>query len=215
MRRNVRQCGTRLLGSGADSPGRLLGVVALTGSLLFSACAGTTDNSQTGLVDTTTETTVETTATDSRSREMEPTSVAPTSTGEPSVPESSQDDDDASWFTEADYACMFAIEEYSSWKAEAGTGAAGETLALGAAAAATHAADTIEALPPPTSPEALALQEAVLAFAAAYRDLSVAMDVGTYSEVTAAGDDAMAAADRIRSAAASTAPSCVAMADKV
>jgi hypothetical protein len=123
--------------------------------------------------------------------------------------------DDAGWFTEADRACTLAIDEYDSWKDAAGHEAAPEALALGAAAAATHAADAIEALPRPGTDEALTLRAAATAWASAYRDMATAMDHGSYSEVTAAGDAVQTAGDQLRSVASTSAPSCAAMVHEV
>ena len=143
------------------------------------------------------------------------TSQGPSSTAAPHDDgEEADDAHDAAWFAQADDACSIAIDEYGSWKAKAGSGAAPEALALGASAAATRAADSISALPTPSTHEALGLRAAVVAWAGAYRSLASAMERGRYSEVTAAGDAAEAAANRIRSAAAS-APSCAAMTDRV
>lgn len=141
-----------------------------------------------------------------------PTSRGPAPT---ETADDADDQDDAAWLSEADSACSLAIDEYTSWKAGAGSGAAPEALALGGAAAATHAADSIEALPQPSSDDALRLRAAVTAWAAAYRDLAAAMDSGTYTEVMSAGGAAQAAGDRIRSVAGSAAPSCAAMVHEV
>jgi hypothetical protein len=212
MSRNDEHGGMRFLGPRVASPGRSVTVVALAWALALSACATDGDTFDD---ETTTETTVsETTPSQSRSPEELPTGVEPTTSDESTGPESRQGED-AAWFAEADYACSVAVDEYGVWKVQAGDSAAPEALALGAAAAATHAADSIGALPEPASADALTLREAVLGWAAAYRELSTAMDSGSYSEVMAAGDAAQASADRIRSAAASQAMWCAVMADEV
>lgn len=211
MRGSVKSDGTRFQGSEVVLLGRLLGVVALTGSLMLAACAPGTDSSETPPVDAV----VTETSTDSWSPDESTTSAEPTSLGESPTPEPVVGEDDAAWSAVADDACTLATDEYAEWKAQAGDGAAPEALALGAAAAATHAAQTIEALPQPMSSEALGLRDAVLAWAAAYRDLSVAMESGSYSEVTAAGDAAQEAADQIRRLAGARAPSCAVMVDEV
>jgi hypothetical protein len=182
--------------------GRALGAAALAMSIGLAGCGAGTDADPT-------PTTVEVTVTETV--EDEPSSPEPTlddqssPTVEP-VPAPAEDDD-SEWFMAANDACRLAIDEYESGKAQAGSDAPPEALALGAASAATRAADTIETLPEPMSAEALDLREAVSAWAAAYRDLALAMDSGTYTEVMTAGDATTAAADLVR-AGSSAAPAC-------
>jgi hypothetical protein len=210
MNRVTNHLGIRSTSSAVAAPGRLLGVV-LSGTLLLAGCSSGAG----GPTPTTVVTTVTQTSTATTSPTVEPPTTQSTTQAESPTSEALGGEDDAGWFSEADNACALAIDEYGSWKAQAGDGAAPEALALGAAAAATHAADAIGAMPRPTSREALSLRVAVVAWAAAYGDLAKAMDSGTYSEVTAAGDAAQSAADRVRSVAGSSAPSCAAMVDEV
>ena len=215
MKRNTTRDGIGSVRSGNRLLGRLLMAFALAGSLVLPACSADNGGDGPGAATSVTE---PSTPPDSVTPEQTPTAPDSDSQAEPSPPDSPDSPEghsDAAWFAEADDACRLAVDEYGSWKAEAGDNAAPEALALGAAIAATRAAETIEAMPEPTAREALALRVAVIAWASAYRDLAAAMDSGTYSEVTAAGDAAQAAADRIRLAAGSSAASCAVMVDRV
>ena len=215
MKRNATRDGIRSVRSGNRLLGRLLMAVALAGSLVLPACSTDLEGDAPGAATSVTE---PSTPPDSVTPEQTPTAPDSDSQAEPSPPDSPDSPEghsDAAWFAEADDACRLAVDEYGSWKAEAADDAAPEALALGAAIAATRAAETIEAMPEPTAREALALRVAVIAWASAYRDLAAAMDSGTYSEVTAAGDAAQAAADRIRLAAGSSAASCAVRVDRV
>jgi hypothetical protein len=215
MKRNARHEDIGSASPGARLLGRLLMALALAGSLVLPACSpGNGGEGQSAA----TSVTEPSTPPDSVTPEQTPTAPDPHSQAEPlppDSPDSPEGHDDAAWFAEADDACRLAVDEYGSWKAEAGDNAAPEALALGAAIAATRAAETIEAMPEPTAREALALRFAVVDWASAYRDLAAAMDSGTYSEVTAAGEAAQAAADQIRLAAGSSAASCAVMVDRV
>jgi hypothetical protein len=207
MNRNDKHHGILSTGSSAVSPRTVLGTLALAGALLLSACATGTDPAEEGPYSPiVTETS---TPADTGSPNDFPASTEPATPSEPTAPETPADDDDAGWFAEADSACSLAIEEYQSQKAQAGAGAAPEALALAAASAATRAADAIESLPEPASAEAQTLREGVVAWATAYRDMALAMESGTYSEVVAAGDDIEVAADEIRGGSGSSAPSCL------
>ncbi|WP_404388970.1 hypothetical protein [Humibacillus xanthopallidus] len=218
MKRKGTRDGIGSVRSGNRLLGRLLMAFALAGSLVLPACSSDNGGDGPGAATSVTE---PSTPPDSATPEQTPTAPDPDSQAEPYPPDSPDSPDspeghsDAAWFAEADDACRLAVDEYGSWKAEAGDNAAPEALALGAAIAATRAAETIEAMPEPTSREALALRVAVIAWASAYRDLAAAMDSSTYSEVTAAGDAAQAAADKIRLAAGSSAASCAVMVDRV
>lgn len=189
--------------------GRGLPPAVLAVSLVLAGCGA---DMGAGTTPTTVEVTVTETVQD-ESMPPEPTGdVQPTPTDEP-APEPAEVDDEE-WFMEADYACGLAIEEYEMWKAQAGDGAPSEALALGAASAATRASDTIDSMPDPLSADALELRDAVAEWAASYRDLSVAMDGGTYTEVMSSGDAAIAAADRVRNSSWN-APACADMVDDV
>ena len=190
------------------TPARLL-AIAVAGTLVLAGCSGSRGGAGPETVVTTVTQSSESPTPPTVSDPGTPTSETPSSRVIPSA------DDDADWFTEADRACALAIDEYGSWKASAGHDAAPEALALGAAAAATHAADAIGALPQPGTDEALTLRAAVTAWAAAYREMASAMEHGSYSEVTAAGDAAQTAGDQLRSVAGTSAPSCAAMVHEV
>lgn len=194
--------------------------VTVAGALALQGCSGgggasppeTVVTTVTQTVPPTTESTSQPLPTTGATSQGRSATTTPHEDGEDA--DDTHDAHDAAWLAKADDACSIAIDEYGSWKARAGSGAAPEALALGAAAAATRAADSISALPTPTTHEALGLRAAVVAWAGAYRSLASAMDHGSYSEVTAAGDAAEAAAKRIRGAA-EYAPSCAAMTDRV
>jgi hypothetical protein len=191
----------------SGTPAKFL-AVAVAGTLVLAGCSGGRGGAGPETVVTTVTQSSQAPTPPTISDPGTPTSEMPPSRVTPSA-------DDAGWFTEADRACALAIDEYASWKAAAGHDPAPEALALGAAAAATHAADTIEALPRPGTEDGLTLREAVTAWAAAYREMASAMDHGSYSEVTAAGDAAQTAGDQLRSVAGTSAPSCAAMVHEV
>ncbi|GAA4408683.1 hypothetical protein GCM10023168_26430 [Fodinibacter luteus] len=209
MKRKATRDGIRRVRSGSVSLGRLLGVAALAGAVLIAGC-GTSMDTPAG-DDVTSDGTQTWAPTEDLPADDGTPTVHPSPAPEPSLLEPPEAQGDSAWFAAADNACGLAIDMYRSWKAQAGSDAAPEVLALGAASAATQAADTIDAMPQPMSAEALDLRESVVAWATAYRDLALAMDSGTYSEVIAAGDDIEVAADGVRGGAGTAAPSCLAM----
>ena len=217
MKRNTTRDGIGSVRSGNRLLGRLLMAFALAGSLVLPACSADNGGDGPGAATSVTEpSTPPDSVAPEPSTTPDPDSQAESSPPDsPDSPDSPEGHSDAAWFAEADDACRLAVDEYGSWKAEAGDNPAPEALALGAAIAATRAAETIEAMPEPTARDALDLRVAVIAWASAYRDLATAMDSGTYSDVTAAGDAAQAAADQIRLAAGSSAASCAVMVDRV
>ncbi|WP_454778169.1 hypothetical protein [Georgenia muralis] len=144
----------------------------------------------------------------------EATTDAPEPTTEPAPDPTTDVDAAGTWLAMVDTLCGSAIEEYAGAKDAIGESEP-VTLSLVAAQLAGAVADQASSLQP-DDPAAADLVDALTDFADALGEVAWAMDSGTYDDVVAAGDWAMAAGDDLAvSAQYVGAWTCALMSDEI